>query len=274
MTEHTSDQTPTTPVRLEDRVAIVTGGASGIGRATCLALARDGARVIAVDMNRERLDETLRSLDDAGAGRRHFALTLDVRREEDMEAMAQKAIEEFGRIDILVASAGVLRGRGSFPKPLARVSTEEWDQVLDTNLKGMFLSNRAVLPAMMKERSGNIVNVSSVSGKRGRAHDAPYCASKSGVIGMTESLTEEVRGIGIRVQLVIPDAVDTPLWDQNGPVPPPPDALAPDRVADLILYLISLPSDTVILGPIIAPFGSSRKRARKRKDEVDTGEES
>lgn len=252
--------------RLQGRVAIVTGGASGIGQATCYALAREGAHVIAVDRNQERLDSTLAelsSINSAEGG--HLALSLDVSNEQDMEAMAARAIEKFGQIDILVCSAGILRGSGQPPQPLQRISTEEWDQVLDTNLKGMFLSNRAVLPNMMKRRQGNIINLSSVSGKQGRAFDAPYCASKFGVIGMSEALAEEVRNAGIRVQIVIPDAVDTPIWDQNGPVPRPPNALAPERVADLILYLVTQPGDTMLLQAVVAPFGRRRGVGAKHK---------
>ena len=269
--ETMSDQ-PTT--RLQSRVAIVTGGASGIGQATCYVFAREGAQVVAVDFNPERLEETLAELNrlnpiEGG----HLALCLDVSNEDDMSSMADQALDKFGNIDILVASAGILRGTGQPPQPLIRISTEEWDQVLDTNLKGMFLSNRSVLPAMMKRRQGNIINLSSVSGKQGRAFDAPYCASKFGVIGMSESLAEEVRNSGIRVQIVIPDAVDTPIWDQNGPVPRPPNALAPERVADLILYLVTQPSDTMVTGAIIAPFGRRRgigTKHEKSKDNSDT----
>ena len=252
--------------KVQDQVAIVTGGASGIGRATCCALAREGAHVVAVDCNTQMLEETLdelNALNPCYGG--HLALKLDVSSERDMEAMADQAMEKFGQIDILVASAGILRGRGSSPQPLARISTEEWDQVLDTNLKGVFLSNRSVLPAMMKRRHGNIVNLSSVSGRQGRAYDAPYCASKFGVIGMSESLSEEVRNAGIRVQVVIPDAVDTPIWDQNGPVPKPPNALPSERVADLIVYLVTQPADTMILGPVIAPFGRRKGVGAKHK---------
>ena len=251
---------------LESQVAIVTGGASGIGQATCYALAKAGARVVAVDVNSERLEETLKMLNDVSAtSGDHLALTLDVSDEDQMQSMATQTLEKYGQIDILVASAGVLRGKGQAPQPLARISVDEWDQVLDINLKGMFLSNRAVLPAMMKRRRGNIINLSSVSGKQGRAFDAPYCASKFGVIGMSQSLAEEVRNSGIRVQIVIPDAVDTPIWDQNGPVPRPPNALAPERVAELIVYLVTQPDDTMLLEAVIAPFGRRRGVGAKHK---------
>lgn len=256
----------TSETALNDRVVIVTGGASGIGQAVCIAAARAGARVVVVDLAQERVDAVVEDLNHVQSSSTpgHLGLALDVRSEGDMETMAQRTLAEFGRIDVLVASAGILRAGGSSPKPLVDTSVKEWDDVVDTNLKGLFLSNRAVLPAMIKQRSGDIVNVSSVSGKQGRANDAPYCASKFGVIGVSESLAEEVRSYGIRVQLVIPDAVDTPIWQQNGPVPAPPDALPAERVAELILYVLTQPADTMLVGPIIAPVRTRRRRKKKK----------
>jgi len=252
---------------LTGQVAIVTGGASGIGGATCRALKARGVRVVAVDMNPQKLAEQKQS------GGCDEPLSLDVRREEDMEKMARETVERFGRIDILVASAGILRGTGSTPRPLANVSVEEWDQVIETNLRGMFLSNRAVLPAMLRQRRGNIVNISSVSGQKGRPFDAPYCASKFGVIGMSESLAEEVRNSGIRVQIVLPDAVDTPMWDQNGPVPRPPNAVSPDRVAEVIVYLLAQPADTMIPSVVVAPFRTRRGVGAKYRSKDDETEQ-
>jgi NAD(P)-dependent dehydrogenase (short-subunit alcohol dehydrogenase family) len=247
--------------RVAGRVALVTGGASGIGRATARTFAEEGARVVVADFNSENVAATLAELESIGPGE-HLGLTVDVRNEAEVEDMARAVEGRFGRIDVLVCCAAVLRGTGSIPRPLHTIEIEEWDQVLDTNLRGMFLCNRAVVPGMIRRRHGDIVNLSSVSGKQGRAHDAPYCASKFGVIGMSESLAEEVRSYGVRVQIVIPDAVRTPMWDQNGPVPCPPDALPPERVASLILSMVTLPADTILLGATIAPL-RARKRAKK-----------
>ncbi len=251
-------------MQLEGQVAIVTGGGSGIGRATCHALARHGAHVVVVDLDQGRIDDVVAELPQPAVnGRPHFGLACNVGSERDMREMAERTLQRFERIDMLVTCAGILRGKGSPPKPLAQISTDEWDQVIDTNLKGMFLSNRAVLPAMMKQRQGNIVNVSSVSGKEGRAHDAPYCASKFGVIGMSEALADEVRNNGIRVQILCPDAVATPFWEQNAPVPMPTNALAAERVADLIVFMLALPEDTMLVSPVIAPFRTRRRAAAK-----------
>jgi NAD(P)-dependent dehydrogenase (short-subunit alcohol dehydrogenase family) len=147
---------------------------------------------------------------------------------------------------------------------MAELSVAEWDEVLATNLKGTFLSNRAVLATMIENRSGQIVNLSSAAGRQGRPLDSAYCASKFGVIGLSESVAQEVSRYGIKVHVVLPSAVDTPLWRQNGPVPRPDEILPPDRVAELIVHLLTLPEDTILFEPVIAPF-QSRRRDRSRK---------
>jgi len=244
---------------LKGQTAIVTGGTGGIGRAACLALAGAGANVVAVDVSRDRLDALIDEIGTAARDVAALGLALDVRSEHDMEEMARRTIERFGGVDILVACAGILRPAGASLRTVAQLTTEEWDAIIGTNLKGVFLSNRAVLANMIERRRGNIVNISSVSGRQGRAHDAAYCASKFGVIGLSESLAEEVRQYGVRVQVLLPDAVDTPMWDQNGPVPRPGNALPADRIAGMILYMLALPPDTILQGPIIAAFRTRRR---------------
>jgi NAD(P)-dependent dehydrogenase (short-subunit alcohol dehydrogenase family) len=247
--------------RLEGKVVIVTGGTGGIGWATCRAVAGEGGAVVVADVSRERVEAAVRELPaplSARAG--HLGLAVDVRREDETQNLAKRTLERFGRIDALIACAGILRRRGTGPKPLVQTSTEEWDEVLDVNLKGVFLTNRAVLPAMIQQRSGIILNLSSVSGLKGRAHDGPYCASKFGVIGLSQTVADEVRTYGVKVQALMPDSIATPFWEQNHPVPPPGDALPPERVADLILFLLTQAEDTVLVGPVIAPLGARRRK--------------
>jgi 3-oxoacyl-[acyl-carrier protein] reductase len=241
---------------LAERVAIVTGGAGGIGSATGAALAKRGATVVLVDRDAPRVDEAVSGLD-AGPGRA-LGLVGDVCREADMSRVTEAVVARFGRIDILVAAAGILRGRHGAPRPFPRLTTDEWDDVVGVNLRGTFLSNRAVLQTMVRQRAGQIVNVSSTSGRRARAFDAIYCASKFGVIGLSEAAAEEVRHLGIRIHVVLPDAVRTALWDQNGPVKCPPNALDPARVGDFIVSLIMLPPDMQLLAPVIVPFRRTR----------------
>lgn len=239
--------------QLDGQVVVVTGGTAGIGRAVCLCLAAHGAHVVIVARNRERLERTAAEVR-RQASRRPLCVCGDVRREDDMNDMARATVKRFGRIDALVASAGILRPRGRELKTLVQMSPREWDEVVDTNLKGVFLSNRAVLPAMLTRRCGHIVNLSSTSGRHGYAFDSAYCASKFGVISLTEALAEEVRSYGVRVQVLLPGAIDTPMWDQNGPLPRPEYALPPERVADVVLHLLVTAPDAIVVAPVIEPF--------------------
>lgn len=252
---------------LSGTLAIVTGGASGIGRAVCFALQRQGAGIMVVDLSREKIDEVVASLhsERSQGGAEAMGIPCNVQSETDMEKMAETALQHFGCVDLLVHCAGILRAPGSGPNFLHQMSLEEYDAVIDTNLKGTFLANRAVLPAMMKQGSGHIINFSSTSGKKGRAFDSVYCASKFGVLGLSEALAEEVRQYGIKVHVVLPDAVDTPIWDQNGPVKAPKNSLPAERIADLTAYLACLPEDTVLDNLVIMPF-KVRRRKKKKKD--------
>ncbi|MCI0536343.1 MAG: SDR family oxidoreductase [Verrucomicrobiales bacterium] len=252
--------------KLSGQVAIVTGGASGIGRATCAALAREGACLTVVDVNQTQIRQTLEEIsaqsNSPAPPKPPLGLFLDVRREHDMEEMVGQTVAHFGHLDILVASAGILRAKGSNPRLVVDLPTAEWEEVIDTNLTGVFLSNRAVLPTMIRQRKGQIVNISSTSGRQGHAYDSAYCASKFGIVGLSEALAEEVYSHNIRVQVVFPDAVDTPLWDQNGPIPKPMNTLPVARIADLIVYLLTLPADTLLVNPIIAPCRTRRRRTQ------------
>jgi len=235
---------------LKRQVVVVTGATSGIGHATCRALSDAGATIVAVGRNIEALTTVAAEVQQRGG--EAATLQLDVRVEHDMARMAQWTLDRYGQIDILVASAGVLRA--GTPRVVAEMSVAEWDLVVETNLKGVFLSNRAVLPAMLQQRRGVIINLSSTSGRRGLAYDSAYCASKFGVIGFSEALAEEVRPHGVKVQVVLPGPVDTAIWDQNAPLPRPAQVLPPERVADLILYLLTLPEDTVLVNSAVIPF--------------------
>lgn len=260
----TTEQRPMSSVQAETetmagKVVIITGGTGGIGLATAHAVVADGGSAVICDVNQERIDQCVAEVSKTNADR-VLGIRLDVRLEEDAKRMTEETLARFGRIDALVAAAGILRKRGTPPKQLVKVTLDEWDDVIDINLKGIFLTNRAVLPTMIKQRAGTIINVSSVSGLHGRAHDGPYCASKFGVIGLTQSIADEVRTYGVKALAIMPDAIDTPMWQQNHPIPPPGDSLPPERVAGLILFLLKQPEDTILVGTVIAPLGSRRRK--------------
>lgn len=248
---------------LEGKVAIVTGASSGIGRATSIQLARAGAVIVAVGRDAGRLQSTIDAARTAGEGTEGLALSLDVGSDEDMQIMARRSLERYGRIDILVASASVLRPFRTGPKAVVDTTVQEWTNVIRTNLRGLFLSNHAVLPAMIGQKSGDIVNLSSTSGLRGYAYDGAYCASKFATIGFTEALAEEVRTFGVRVHTLLPGPVATEIWIQNLPVPPPEKTIPVERVADMILHMLTLPRDAVLLNPILIPMRTHRRPAHR-----------
>ncbi|MGB7099489.1 MAG: SDR family oxidoreductase [Xanthobacteraceae bacterium] len=245
---------------LEDRCVIVTGASGGIGSACAKLFAAHGAKLALVDRDEAKLSALAAEIN-ADA----LPLVLDVTSEDDMAQMASRAVEQFGGIDTLIAAAGILRTSGE-PRTVVDTSYEEWRTVIDVNLTGTFLSNRAVLAAMLERGSGDIVNISSTSGRQGRPFDAPYAASKFGIIGLSESLAEEVGRRGIRVQTLLPDAVRTTIWDQSGTTAiRPPHMLTPERVAEFVLYLITLPRDAFLLNPMLYPLNVRSKRATRPK---------
>ncbi len=245
---------------LEDRSVIVTGASGGVGSACARLFAAHGAKLTLVDRNEASLSALAAEINTEA-----LTLALDVTSEDDMVQMASRTVERFGGIDTLVAAAGILRTGGE-PRTVIDTSYDEWRTVIEVNLTGTFLSNRAVLADMLKRGSGDIVNISSTTGRQGRAFDAPYAASKSGIIGLSESLAEEVGRRGVRVQTLLPDAVRTSLWDQSGTTAlKPPHMLSPDRVAEFVLYLITLPRDAFLLNPMLYPLQVRTKRGTQPK---------
>lgn len=250
-------------MRLKEQVAIVTGGSSGIGRATCLALAREGAYVVVVGKTPSRVTGVVAEVNRVGGEKTVLGLVLDVRIEKDMDEMARQTLSRFGRVDILIACAGIARGGSSkrlLPYPVVQMPIQEWDEVLDTNLRGVFLSNRAVLPAMMSQRRGSIVNVSSARGGRyGSPYVAAYCASKFGVVAFSQALAEEVSQFGIKIQVVLPDVTDTPMLGEAVGAASLENLLPASRVGDFIVHLLSQPEDTILLNPLITALGNCHR---------------
>ncbi|MBI4562676.1 MAG: SDR family oxidoreductase [Candidatus Rokubacteria bacterium] len=222
-------------MKLKGQVAIVTGARRGIGRAVALAFSREGARVALAARTAAGLDETaafIRSQNGVA-----LAIPTDVCEEASVAALLERTLSEWGQVDILVTAAGV----ASFG-PVADSKLSAWEQMMAVNLRGVYLTCRAVLAPMMAQRRGTIINVVSVVTKRPIPGCAAYAASKHGVLGFTRVLAEEMRAHGIRVGTLVPGAVDTPLWDQ---IPNPPDRtrmLKPQDVAEAAVLMASLPA--------------------------------
>jgi 3-oxoacyl-[acyl-carrier protein] reductase len=192
-------------IDLSDKVAVVTGGAQGIGRAIAEALAQQGAHVVVADLQEEKAEAVAKELT-ADTGRRAIAVKVDVASSDSAKAMIDRAIEEFGRVDILVNNAGTTRDN-----LIMRMSEADWDFILNINLKGAFNCSKAVVRPMMKQRHGRIINISSVSGLAGQAGQANYSSSKAGLIGLTKALAKELGGRNITVNAVAPGFIETEL---------------------------------------------------------------
>lgn len=233
-------------MELLGKVALVTGGAQGIGRAVALMLAKNGADVAISDINLEMALATVGEIEKLG--RRALAVEANVARFEDGQRMARETVESLGTIDILINNAGIARD-----KLLLRMSEEDWDAVLDVNLKGAFNCTKAVVRAMSKQRGGRIVNIASVVGLMGNAGQANYAASKAGLIGFTKTVAREFGSRGINVNAVAPGYIDTPMTQALPEKAKeelkrliPMDRLGtPEDVAKAVFYLVTSASDYV-----------------------------
>ena len=191
---------------VQDKVALVTGASRGIGRSISLALAAEGAKIVAVDIDLQATEAFVAELKASGA--EAVAVQGNVTVVDDVERMVNVAKETFDRIDILVNNAGITRDA-----LLLRMKDEDWDAVLDVNLKGAFLCTRAVAKLMTKQRSGHIINIASVVGQMGNAGQANYCASKAGLMGLTRSNARELAKRNITVNAVAPGFIATDMTD-------------------------------------------------------------
>jgi len=233
---------------LVGQVAIVTGAGRGIGRAIAERFAAEGAGVVLAARTVSDLENVARELDRADA--RALAVPTDVTDDAAVQRLVERAVEAFGRIDILVTAAGV----ASFG-PVAEATPRDWDAMLLVNLRAVMTCCRAVLPPMLARRGGTIINVASIAASRPIPGAAAYTATKAGVVGWSRVLAEELRAGGVRVGVLVPGAVDTPLWDA---IPGGPDRtrmLRPEDVARAAVLMASLPPRATLEEVTLLPAG-------------------
>ncbi len=223
--------------KLEGKVALITGAGSGIGRATAVLFAQEGAKIAVADFVAEGGEETVSLIKNSG-GEAIF-IEADVRKSIDVQQMIRTTVDTFGKLDILHNNAGV-----NTICLLAEVAEEEWDRVLDTNLKGAFLGTRYALPVMLEQGGGIIINTASIMGFNAQANVSPYCVSKAAIIMLTKATSAEYAKQDIRANCICPGFIDTPMtqpWESVVDIEksPPGKYGQPEDVANAALYLAS-----------------------------------
>ncbi len=230
---------------LKNKVAIVTGARRGMGKTHALLLAKAGAKVVVSDISQEDCQKVVDEIEEEGG--EAVAIKCDISQKEEVEEMVQKTVDEWDRIDILVNNAGIVEF-----KPFFDISEEEWNKTININLKGYFLCSQAAGKIMKEQKSGVIVNIASVAmGQQGigMQNIVHYCASKGGIVAMTEALAVELAPYNIRVNAVAPGVIDTPMVDPIKKDPNSMDAMInkipmkragePDEISNAVLFLAS-----------------------------------
>ncbi|GAB4334622.1 MAG: 3-oxoacyl-[acyl-carrier-protein] reductase [Leptolyngbyaceae cyanobacterium] len=236
--------------RLKDKVAIVTGASRGIGRATALALASEGANVVVnYASSQEAANQVVAEI--TAMGSQAIALPADVSQADQVDSLVNAVMEKWGRINVLVNNAGITRDT-----LLLRMKLEEWQAVIDLNLTGVFLCTRAVSKIMLKQRSGRIINITSVAGQMGNPGQANYSAAKAGVIGFTKTVAKELASRGITVNAVAPGFIATDMTsDLNAEeilkFIPLNRYGQPEEVAGMIRFLAADPAAAYITGQVM-----------------------
>ena len=239
----------TSSLRLQDRVAIITGASRGIGRATALALAAEGAKVVVnYASSSTAAEEVVAAITDKGGNA--IALQADVSKLDQVDALVNHTLEKLGRVDILVNNAGITRDT-----LLLRMKPEDWQAVIDLNLTGVFFCTRAVSKVMLKQKSGRIINITSVAGQMGNPGQANYSAAKAGVIGFTKTVAKELASRGITVNAVAPGFIATDMTsglksDDILKYIPLGRYGEPEEVAGMIRFLAADPAAAYITGQV------------------------
>jgi len=256
--------------KLDGKVALITGAGSGIGRATALLFAKEGAKVAVADRAPAGGQETVKMIKDSGS--EAIFIEADVSKAADVERMVKTAADTFGRIDILYNHAGI----NSTIAPIAELTEEDWDLVLNTNLKSVFLGTKYTIPVMLKQGGGIIINTASIMGMCAQTYISPYCVSKAGIILFTKATSVEYSKHNIRANCICPGFITTPMTEPWLPLvqmdhTPPGKAGQPENIAKAALYLASDDSAYVTGSSLVVDGGYSAEWAVPLKESPDQG---
>lgn len=224
---------------LKDKLAVITGAGRGIGRAIAETFAQHGATVVLAARSSDEIAETVAAVEALGA--RALGVVCDVSTPDGIDGLVQRTLDSFGTPDILVNNAGYAHFR-----PFEGIPQEEWRKTIETNLTAPFLLTQAFVPGMLARGSGRIINISSVAGLKGIAHQSAYCASKHALNGLTKVLALELNPLGIGVHAICPGGVNTRLAHEAMPDRDKADWMSPQDIADAALYLCTLTPQTAI----------------------------
>ena len=233
---------------LRNKIAIITGAGKGIGKETAFDFAREGANLVLVSRTLDDLKKTSRQIEKYKV--KTLSLTADIASEEDVAKMIKNTMNAFGRIDILVANAGI-----HLRKTIVDTSVADWDEMMEINLRGTFLCCREAVKIMIDQNYGKIIIISSESGKKGSASQGAYCTTKFGQIGFTEVLTDEVKDYNINVNAVLPSATNTPLIRKSYPEVNHEALTKPESIAKVITFMAS-ENASAIKGAAIAVWNA------------------
>ena len=237
-------------MKLKDKVAIVTGGGRGIGRAIAVTFAGEGAKIVVAARSSDQVKDVVNEIVEAGG--KAIGISVDVTNEDDVKKMVDETMDRFDRIDILVNNAGIFE-----PGPIASVDSETWRRVIEVNLIGTFHCSKAVTPILIGQGWGRIINNSSRSGKIGHPSLTAYCASKHGVVGFTKALAEELAPFNITVNAICPGLVETDMVSETIKEQAGDKIIKPSEIAELALYLAS-DSAAPVTGEAINIFGTTK----------------
>lgn len=232
---------------VKGKVILVTGGGQGLGAAICRTMAEDGAKVIAVDVNENKLQNVVKEITNSGGEIKSYPM--NVADEKNVQDVINEVIKDFGKIDVVINNAGI-----DYTKSIEEITYDEWNKVISVNLTGPFNVSKAVYPFMKKNGSGHIVNITSTAAKRAWPNASAYHASKWGLLGLSHALHSEARKDNIKVTALVSGGMQTPFILERFPEVDPNVLQDPKNVADTIKYVLCQPAETVIPEVMVLPM--------------------